>query len=305
MKKKLENFAPYVQISSDTILKNSAESNYKNVLWTTDIKNELPIFLGKEEENSMKPITVMEMFEKTVNEEKDNKALFVERDGQWINFTWNQFHKYAISFAKAVISIGVEPYQTVNILGFNAPEWFFSFIGGMYACAVPVGVYITNNSETCVYIAQHSDAGVIVCDSIEQYKKYEKHLGELKKLKAVVIWGNVKPEDIKSLINQYVPVYSWYDFLGIGMRSNVDLEFNNRVEMQKPGNCCDVVYTSGTTGNPKAVLLSHDNLTFTCRSGKYLFGDKFPERLRVISYLPLSHIAGQMFDIISKTLFTY
>lgn len=300
MKKTLEQFAPNVQISTETILKSSESEEYKNVLWTTEIKRELPVFLGRETENSMRPMTVMEMFEEAVQSEKDNKALFIEREGQWINFTWNQFHKFVINFAKAAISIGVEPYQTVNILGFNAPEWYFAFIGGMYAAVVPVGVYITNNSETCVYIAQHSDCGLLVVDSIEQYKKYESHLSELKKLKAVVIYGTTKQEEIKALINQYVPIYSWYDFIGIGMKASCDIELAKRIEKQKPGNCCDVVYTSGTTGNPKAVLLSHDNLTYTTKAGRTLFKEKFPERLRIVSYLPLSHIAGQIFDIMSK-----
>lgn len=300
MKKTLEQFAPNVQISSDTILKNAIIDGYKDVLWTSDIKKELPIFLGKNDQNSMKPITVIELFEEAVQQEKDNKALYVERGGQWINFTWNQFHKFAVNFAKAVISVGVEAYQTVNILGFNSPEWFFAFIGGIYACVVPVGVYLTNNSETCCYVANHSDCGVLVVDSIEQFKKYENHLGELKRLKAVVIWGDINPDQIKSLVNQYVPVYSWYDFIGIGIKSSVELEFSNRVHMQNPGNCCDVVYTSGTTGFPKAVLLSHDNLTYTCRAWKTIVKETLPERLRVVSYLPLSHIAGQMFDIISK-----
>jgi len=167
MKKTLEQFAPNIQISTETILKTAEKDGYKDVLWTTDIHKELPIFLGKENESSSKPITVIDLFEEAVNQEKDNKAMYVERDGQWINFTWNQFHKYAVNFAKAVISIGVEAYQTVNILGFNSPEWFFAFIGGMYACVVPVGVYLTNNSESCRYIANHSECGVIVVDSIE------------------------------------------------------------------------------------------------------------------------------------------
>ena len=300
MKKTLEQFSPNVQISTETILKTAEKEDYKNVLWTTEITQELPIFLGRDEENSMRPTTIIEMFEETVQQEKDNKCLFVEREGQWINFTWNQFRKFSVAFAKAVISIGVEPYQTVNILGFNSPEWFFSFIGGIYASVIPCGIYNTNNTETCVYIAHHSNCGVLVCDSIEQFKKYENHLGEFKQLKAIVIWGSVKPEEIKKLINQYVPVNSWYDFIGIGMKASVDIELNSRLDKMKPGNCCDVVYTSGTTGFPKAVLLSHDNLTYTCKAGFVMLREKIEERLRIVSYLPLSHIAGQVFDILSK-----
>lgn len=301
--KKLEQFAPNVQLSTETILKSAESTNYKNVLWTSDIKQELPIFLGNDQSNSVRPRTMIELFESSVSEEKDNKVLFIERDQQWIHYTWNQFHKYVINFAKAVISIGVEPYQTVNILANNSPEWFFSFIGGIYSCVVPVGIYITNNTESCVYIANHSDCGVLVVDSIEQYKKYETKLSELKRLKAVVIFGKTEVKDIKALLNQYVPIYTWEDFIEIGKKANVELELQNRIERQKPGNCCDVVYTSGTTGNPKAVLLSHDNLTYTAATSSILSNNLIgenAERLRTVSYLPLSHIAGQMVDIMGK-----
>lgn len=102
---------------------------YKNVIWTTDITCELPIFLNKNGAGNINPITVMEMFEQTVNEAKDEDALFVERDGKWISWTWNQFHKETIYFAKALINLGIKSYKCVNILAFNSPEWFASFLG--------------------------------------------------------------------------------------------------------------------------------------------------------------------------------
>ena len=303
MRRSIQTFSPFIQISTDTIIKSAESSdnkNYKNILWTTDIKQELPVFLGKDEIGSLKPTTVIEVFEEAVSSEKENPALYIERGGVWINYTWHQFHKNVINFAKAAISIGVEPYQTVNILGNNSPEWFFAFLGGIYSCVIPVGIYLTNNTEACLYIAQHSDCGILCLDSVEQFRKYEKNLSELKRLKAIVIWEQLDSQTIKGFINQYVPVYSFEDFITIGDRATVDLEFYNRIEMQKPGNCCNVVYTSGTTGNPKAVLLSHDNMTYTCKAGKSQFNDKVPDRLRIVSYLPLSHIAGQIFDIMSK-----
>lgn len=306
MKRSIQNFSPFIQLSTDTTLKSadsSGNKNYKNILWTTDISQELPVFLGKDEISSMKPTTVMEVFEEAVNSEKDNPALFIERDNKWISYTWLQFHKNVINFAKAAISIGVDPYQTVNILGNNSPEWFFAFLGGIYSCVIPVGIYLTNNTETCMYIAQHSNCGILCVDSVEQFKKYEKNLSDLKKLKAVVIWEQLDSNTLKGFINQYVPVYSFEDFISIGDRATVDIEFYNRIDKQKPGNCSNVVYTSGTTGNPKAVLLSHDNITYTCKAGKTLFNDKLPDRLRIVSYLPLSHIAGQIFDIMSKYIY--
>lgn len=82
------------------------------------------------------------------------------------------------------------------------------------------------------------------------------------------------------------------------------------MDKQKPGQCCVLIYTSGTTGNPKGVMLSHDNIVF---SGSILGQDTInsvpndeqiqPEEMRIVSYLPLSHIAGLQFDITNTILF--
>jgi long-chain-fatty-acid--CoA ligase ACSBG len=78
---------------------------------------------------------------------------------------------------------------------------------------------------------------------------------------------------------------------------------DQKMHEQKPGMCCNLIYTSGTTGNPKGVMLSHDNLVWG--SDQFLrhtsIISKGPEN-RVVSYLPLSHIAGLQFDVINPLL---
>ena len=245
----------------------------------------------------------MELFEESCKEFPKDEAFFFEKNGQWESWTWNHYHKEVLSFAKALINIGVQPYNSVNILGFNSPEWFAAFIGGIYAAVIPSGIYITNNSETCVYIAEHSECGCLVLDSLEQYKKYEKEFNKLKNLKAIVFTCDLKVEDLKKMVNPFVAIYLWKDFIEMGRTANVDLEFNQRVRMQNPGNCANMVYTSGTTGQPKAVLLSHDNLTWMALNFKLNYNSILGEtRNKIVSYLPLSHIAGQVFDILCKYL---
>jgi len=70
-----------------------------------------------------------------------------------------------------------------------------------------------------------------------------------------------------------------------------------RIADQKPGHCCTLIYTSGTTGNPKAVMISHDNVTWTTRANMNHDPQFTAGPLRVVSYLPLSHIAAQIVDI--------
>lgn len=276
------------------------------MLWTTDIKTELPILLSKTESGSLNPQTMMELFEECAKDYPKEEAFFYEKEGQWQSWTWNHYHKEVLNFAKALINIGVDAYKCVNILGFNSPEWFTAFIGGMYAAVIPSGIYLTNNSETCVFIAEHSECACLVLDSLAQFKKYEKDLHKLKNLKAIVFYCELSEQELKGLVNPHCAVYLWKDFVEMGRKANVDLELNQRIRMQNPGNCCNIVYTSGTTGQPKAVLLSHDNLTWTVNTLFLNYREMVGTvRHKIVSYLPLSHIAGQVFDILRRLLFMF
>jgi long-chain-fatty-acid--CoA ligase ACSBG len=73
------------------------------------------------------------------------------------------------------------------------------------------------------------------------------------------------------------------------------------MNVQKPGNCCSFIYTSGTTGLPKAVMISHDNFTWTANATIERFNFNRPEKMgngRMLSLLPLSHVAAQMVDLV-------
>jgi len=247
--------------------------------------------------SSIKPITVMEMFENTVSEVPNEEALFFECEGKWKGITWYHYHKYTIYFAKALISLGIEAFQTVNIMGFNSPEWFISYLGGIFACIPPVGIYPTNNPEISVLITESSNCGCLVLDDILQYRKYEKDLKKLKNLKVIIFYCKLNESELKSLINPYVSIYLWNDFLNLGKRSSLEMDLSYRVKMQKPGNCCNLIYTSGTTDIPKGVMLSHDNMTWTVKAIHNSYSNILADRQRFVSFLPLSHIAGQIVDI--------
>lgn len=256
--------------------------------------------MSKDGNGSIPPVTIMDMFDKACREKSSNEVLFIERSGKWISWTWTQFYQESINFAKGLIAMNIPSFKTVNILGSNAPEWLFSFIGGIYACIIPVGIYITNNTETCMYIADHSECGCLVVDSIAQYRKYD--VSKLPDLKVVVFYGEVNKNELDKIRNNEsnVKLFLWNEFISLGQNSALDKELSHRISIQKPGNCCNIVYTSGTTGFPKAVMLSHDNMTWTGLSFTIEYGYLLTGNNRAISYLPLSHIASQYNDIISK-----
>lgn len=166
--------------------------------------------------------------------------------------------------------------------------------GCVCAGGIPAGIYITSTPDACHYISEHSKANLVIVDSNEQLQKYTSISGKLPHLKAIVVWGcDVDPMIAKKCS---VPVYHWDHFMTLGAHIT-PRKLNARMEALRPGNCVSLIYTSGTTGPPKAVMLSHDNVTWSCKifANQYVTNGMVPGK--VVSYLPLSHVAAQMIDI--------
>ena len=124
-------------------------------------------------------------------------------------------------FAMAMHKLGINERKSVNVMGHNAPEWTIAFMGGIYYNCISSGVYPTNNADACLYQADHSEAELIVVDSVAQLKKYESILLKLPNLKAIVVYTVDKlPSDVKD--KRY---YTWKDFLALG--KDVDKQLIN------------------------------------------------------------------------------
>lgn len=270
------------------------------MFWTTDKDVELPIKMRQTGMASVQPKTLSEVFQETAMRQPERPALYVEREGKEIKWTWSQYHRDAVLFAKAMQVLGVNERKAVNIMGHNAPEWTIAFMGSIVSNCIASGVYPTNNAEACLYQADHSEAELIVVDSIEQLKKYEVNFHKLPNIKAIVVYTLDKlPSDVKD--KRY---FVWKDFLNLGKEVK-DEVVQDKIRRQKPGQCACLIYTSGTTGNPKACMLSHDNMVWTvtsCFENLIGQGEKLTPDDRIVSYLPLSHIAGLVFDVISQAL---
>mmetsp|Transcript_22288 Transcript_22288/g.48419 ORF Transcript_22288/g.48419 Transcript_22288/m.48419 type:complete len:591 (+) Transcript_22288:45-1817(+) len=277
-------------------------------LSTADVKQQVRIRLGKEGTPALKPKTVFEAFEKTVARIPNNTALSQKRpktgetaaDVAWTSWTWLEYKKEVYSFAKSLLSLGFQPFDIVNIIGFNAPEWLFSNYGAIAAGGVAAGIYATNQSEACHYISEHSKAKVVICDGMKQLEKYLAISKKLPSLKALVVYGLFDdgatiPNDVKKKCA--VPIYTYEEFVKLGVDVS-DEKVDERIAAWQPGNTCTLIYTSGTTGPPKAVMITNDNITWTVQA-------MLPAARRhtldetdiMISYLPLSHIAAQMLDM--------
>jgi long-chain-fatty-acid--CoA ligase ACSBG len=245
--------------------------------------------------------TVSELFLKTVQEKGNQEACRITQPEDTVSpqgtgtsakkysviqWKWNEYGDAAIRFAKALIAQDIGPQEVVTIQGANSPQWLSAHIGTILAGGVSAGVYPTNGKELCEHIVTSSGAKVAIVEDDSQLKKYEALQSTA--LKCIVVWDKHHVPSTSS-----VPVLTMEEFLKSG-EAIPDTILKARVGAQKPEDPCTLVYTSGTTGNPKAAALTHANLTKTASCAVQKFS--LDPTHRAISFLPLSHVAPLLLD---------
>mmetsp|Transcript_71932 Transcript_71932/g.136875 ORF Transcript_71932/g.136875 Transcript_71932/m.136875 type:complete len:752 (+) Transcript_71932:98-2353(+) len=240
----------------------------------------------------------------------DGKPPAALADEDWTTWSYADFHQDARTLAKAFVSLKFAQFDSVNVWGFNSPEWFISAYAASFAGGKCAGLYPTDTPDTAAYKVVHSGGSVVVVEDRGKLNKLVKALdarGDASTLKAFIIWGEeTKDNDAVSVKGcGSVPILSWSAAKALGNKSGLDAEIDARIAATKPGHCAALIYTSGTTGEPKAVMISHDNFIFEASCVVSMLKDSVgfantPER--IVSYLPLSHVAGMMVDIVTPTV---
>ncbi|MEO7108875.1 MAG: long-chain fatty acid--CoA ligase, partial [Polyangiaceae bacterium] len=217
----------------------------------------------------------------------ESPALYEKRDGAWRSIHYREYADQVKRVAKSLIALGVEPGGTVSILGFNRAEWVYMAVGVMAAGGAGAGIYATSSPSEVAYIVGHAESKVVLVENAEQWRKIEKELDHLPLLSKVVLM-----RDVTGVTHE--KVMTWEAFLEKANEVSEE-RFLARLNSLEPKGLAVLIYTSGTTGPPKGVMLSHSALTFTADFAKKV-GDTGVHDCS-LSYLPLSHIAEQVFTI--------
>ncbi|OUS14188.1 hypothetical protein A9Q89_01465 [Gammaproteobacteria bacterium 53_120_T64] len=212
-------------------------------------------------------------------------ALRHKSNGQWQTLSWADYGSQTRLVARALMALGLKPQEGLVIIGDNCPAWFIANLAAIHAGAIPAGIYATNSPEQCHYITEHCGATIAVVENATQLAKFTALAEQLPKLKAIVMMeGSDSAEH----------VYAWQDLPALAEQVP-EQALDTRIAAQSGDDVCTLIYTSGTTGQPKGVMLSHRNLGWMAQTCAEVYECNSDER--VISYLPLSHIAEQIFSL--------
>ena len=214
----------------------------------------------------------------------DSPAYYVKDPSsqQWRMTNYRDYAALVKKAARAMIAGGFAEDGKVCILGFNRPEWCIFALAAMAAGGAASGIYLTSSAPEIQYILDHSEASFLLIETKEHWEKI-KSLPRKCRVVAMPGAGIDDPE-----------VIGWDAFLASG-EGVPERAVEERTAALRPDGVAVLIYTSGTTGPPKAVMLSHNNITWVSDSAQKLGDTSGDDQL--LSYLPLAHIAEQVFTI--------
>lgn len=209
----------------------------------------------------------------------------------WRTTTWAQLHEQVLDAAAGLVDLGVEPGDTVAIMASNRTEHFVADMAGVHAAATPMSIYNTLSVEQVAYVADHAQPRVAVLESADHLARWERALADTPATASVVVLDDAaRPDDA----DRYL---SWAQLLerGRARRAAGTDKLEQRHAELDPDAPATILYTSGTTGNPKGVVLTHHNVLYEAVSTLRAAGLEGPQRQ--VSYLPLAHIAERVLGL--------
>ncbi len=220
---------------------------------------------------------------------RDEPALLRRVDGRWHTATWGDYGASVRQAAEALIASGIEAGDRVAIISYNTPEWVIFDVAAMAVGAVPVGIYFSSSAEEIADMLDRSRARIVLAETAAHIEK----INPVAHPSLDLIIG-VDDADGDAI--------SWSSFLE--RAESVDAgAVDVRLAAIRPEDPGTIIFTAAGHGNTVGVVLTHDNLFFTSRSSIELSGAGLSDS--TLSYLPLSHIAEQIFTILAPAQVGY
>jgi long-chain acyl-CoA synthetase len=207
--------------------------------------------------------------------------------GEWQALTWGEYVVAATQIAGGLAELGVGPGQRVAILSANRVEWHLVDLGTLLNGSVTVPIYPTSSPAQVAYILGHAEVAVCFVDTHAQLGKVLEVHDELPALERVVLADGARRAGDSFVIN-----FEELRDVGADRLIRDPATVDQRSRQVQPDDAATIVYTSGTSGPPKGVVISHANIMWSlrCVAPVYDIG----EGERFLSFLPLSHIAERM-----------
>ena len=233
----------------------------------------------------IKGLTIPITLARTAQEHGDEPAYSDKADGrsEWRTLTWSEVREQALDVAAALIELGLQPGQTGAIMASSRIEHVLSDLAILHAGGIPMSIYPTLAPTQVAQVAETAKPAVLFVEGSEQLARWSEGL---------------KVSDPKVIFfkeSDGSPTFAELQARGAELRQDraKQAELQARINAIKPTDSLTVLFTSGTTGPPKGVQLTHENIMFEIESSLDHAGLRDTTGIS-LSYLPMAHIAERV-----------
>ena len=213
-------------------------------------------------------------------EKQDSKTIFLE----WLNatnrkkFTWSETVSHIYNLAK-ILKKNTKEGDRVLLVSENRPEWLISDLAIMLSNAITVPAYTTYTEEDYEYLISDCKPSVLIVSNNKMHKKLKKIIEKNSFIKKIIIFDNVSGVDYQ---DRYI------DFNTIIKSDLLEKDKIKKTNLKRSSIAC-IIYTSGTGGNPKGVILSHGGILNNIEGALEILKPIISDKPVFLTWLPLSH----------------
>lgn len=223
----------------------------------------------------MKVTRLFEFIQHQAKEFPKSDALAAKEGGVWRSYSTEEFIQTANRFSFGLMALGVQAGDKIVIISPNRPEWNFADIGMMQVGVINVPIYTTLSESEIRFILNDCGARIVLCGDEQLYEKVSHVRPEVPSINGIYTFDRLPG------------AVHWSDILEKGDAFQDQQKLKERRAAVRPADCATILYTSGTTGTPKGVVLSHYNIVSNVLSVEHL--PPVNQKDTALSFLPLCH----------------
>ena len=223
---------------------------------------------------------IFDILQKQQNEFPKTDALSGKENNTWKSYSTEEFIRTVNEVSFGLIALGLKKDDKVALISGNRPEWNFLDLGMLQIGVVNVPLYLTLSASEFKFILNDAEVKYIFVSDETLFKKIQSIRNEIPSLVEIYSINNVQG------------ARNWKEIISLGKTRQDDPLLQKLKSEIKPANLATVLYTSGTTGNPKGVMLSHDNIVSNIIATQHLL--PFNHQGKTLSFLPLCHSYERM-----------
>ena len=212
--------------------------------------------------------------------------------GIWQTWTWAETEKEIEALALGLINLGVNEGDFIAIIGRNRPYLYWSMVAAEMVGAVPVPLYQDANAEEMAYVLGHCGARFVIVSDQEQVDKVIEVQDQLHQFEHLIY---LDPRGLRKYDHSHLHQYSHVQNQGRAAYDEFINELQARRDKLDYDSRCVMLYTSGTTGKPKGVVLSNRNVIESAKSSSEF--DNLRQNDEILAYLPMAWVGDFIFSV--------